>query len=116
MFAVTSRGVGSTSSVSLTGLETVLADTLGLTGALSSLGVNASGKIAGVNAIGIGSRLIASSHSTASGLALNVYAGVASATIEVRTTVSRMIAGIQKQLSSANGGLTSASAAQHGRA
>ncbi len=108
--AFQSRSVGSTSSVVLTGLNPALSTTLGLDATTANIGVNASGKIAGVAAIGIGNRLIASSQSSAAGLAVNVLGGVTTATITVRQTVSGTISDLQAQLSASGGGLNAASA------
>lgn len=109
-FSFTSRGVGSTSSVGLAGLDPSLAATLGLDAPVETNGTNASGKIAGVAAIGIGNRLIASSTSTAAGLALNVLGGLASATVTVRQTMTNQFADLQSQLTGTNGGFTVAQA------
>ncbi|MBB4632808.1 flagellar filament capping protein FliD [Sphingosinicella soli] len=108
-FTFTSRGVGSTSGITLVGLDGTLAGTLGLDVPSAMAGTNVSGKIGGVDAIGIGNRLIAASSSSASGLAVNILGNATSSTIVVRSTVSGLISDIQKQLSAAGGGFTTAS-------
>lgn len=108
-FTFTSKGVGSTSGVTLVGLDGTLAATLGLDVPTATAGTNASGKIGGVAAIGIGNRLIAASSSPASGLAVNVLGGVTTASIVVRSTVAGLITDMQKQLSAASGGFTTTS-------
>jgi len=108
-FSFTSNGVGSTSGVTLVSLDGTLAATLGLDVPTATAGTNASGKIAGVDAIGIGNRLIAASSSAASGLALDVLGSASSATITVRSTVAGLITDMQKQLSAAGGGFTTTS-------
>ncbi len=108
-FSFNSNGVGSTSGVTIVGLNGALAATIGLDVPTATAGTNASGKIAGVDAIGIGNRLIAASASAASGLALDILGSATSATITVRSTAAGHITDIQKQLSAAGGGFTTTS-------
>lgn len=108
-FTFTSRGVGSSTSVALTGLDATLSSRLGIASATSTLGTNVSGKIAGFAAVGIGNRLIASSQSDANGLSLNVDGSISSATISVRTTVSTLISDLQTRLSAPGGSFKSTS-------
>ncbi|MBW7945884.1 MAG: flagellar filament capping protein FliD [Sphingomonadaceae bacterium] len=108
-FTFTSKGVGSTSGVTIVGLDGALAATLGLDVPTAIAGTNASGKIGGVDAIGIGNRLIAASSSAASGLAVNILGGVSSSTVVVRSTVAGLIADMQKQLAASGGGFTTTS-------
>jgi flagellar hook-associated protein 2 len=108
-FTFTSKGLGSTSGVTLVGLDGTLATTLGLDVPTATAGTNASGKIGGIDAIGIGNRLIAPSSSAASGLAVNILGSATSATIVVRSTVSGLISDMQKQLSASGGGFKTTS-------
>src|SRR3546814_12067719 len=100
------------SAVTLGGLDGTLAAVLGLNAMTSTAGTNASGTIAGQAAFGNGTVLTASYTSAAKGLAISVFGHVASATIPVRDTISRMLADLEKQLNSTSAPFTTA---PHGR-
>jgi flagellar hook-associated protein 2 len=104
-----SRTLGSRSAVALSGLDPVLASRLGLDAATTTAGTDAAGFIDGVAAIGNGARLTASATSRASGLSVELGAGVpASATVEVTEGLSGAFERLRASLNGANGGLREA--------
>lgn len=110
-FRFLSLALGNRSSITVSGMDATLAGQLGLSGGANTSGVNASGLIAGVAAIGNGARLIASASSTAAGLSLELGATApAIFSVTVGEGLSGAVARIQAQLSRSEGGLVAAQA------
>lgn len=110
-FRFLSLALGSRSAVRISGLDPALATRLGLDGASATAGVNAAGTIAGVEAIGNGTRLSASASSSASGLSLDIGAVTASSfTVSVGEGLSGAVARIRDSLNRGDGGLVATAA------
>lgn len=108
-FRFLSLSLGARSNIQVSGMDAVLAARLGLDAGTRTDGVSAAGTIAGVAAIGNGSRLSASASSAASGLSLELGATTPSTfSVTVGEGLSGAIARIQDSLDGSDGGLSAA--------
>lgn len=110
-FRFLSLAMGSRSAIGITGMDATLGARLGIDSATATAGTNASGSIAGIAAVGNGTRLIASASSAAAGLSLDLGATApTSFAVSVGEGLSGAVARIKDQLSKGDNGLGAAQA------
>jgi flagellar hook-associated protein 2 len=108
---ITSRSLGSTSTVAITSLEPALQAALGLDSPAVVAGTNAAGKIDGIDAIAIAERLSAPIGSPGYGLQLRVDGDVAAADISITHGIGTRLEAIASKLGRPGGALSRAIAA-----
>jgi flagellar hook-associated protein 2 len=108
---LTSGSVGAASRIELGGVEPSVAARLGLDTAVTNPGASARGRIAGVEAIGNGTRLTAAAGSPASGLVLDVGASPPpTATVVIEDGLAQRLTRLSAAMAGPGGALSSAQA------
>ncbi|MDT7935129.1 MAG: flagellar filament capping protein FliD [Sphingomonadaceae bacterium] len=106
---LTSASVGATSRLGLSGIEPWLTARLGLDTAVAEPGAAARGRIAGVEAVGYGTRLTAAAGSPASGLVLEIGAAPPqAATITIEDGLAQRLTRLSAAMTGPGGALASA--------